>query len=125
MRTQTVTPSQLAFLLQRRVGDCKRMIEKITGDENTLMIPVFTFEKHYSHYPISEKIESIENDYLKKGSTRGFIMSYPQVKIDASKTPINKLCIPVVIKSFLSDSQIEEILSYWNVRYKNYNIIFS
>ena len=82
-------------------------------------VSVYDFEKAYNHFPISIKIESIESNYLKKGATREYIMSYPQTKINESKTVVRKVCIPKTLKSFLSKEQIGEILECWKLRYKD------
>lgn len=128
MRTTIVNASQLAFLLNEKVSDCKKMITHVYKRESDF-VSVHDFEKAYNHFPVKIKIESIERDYLKRGATREYIMSYPQTKINEAKSIVRQICIPKTLKSFLSKEQINEILECWNTRYntgnKDYDIIFS
>lgn len=125
MRTKILKASQIAFLLSRKVSEAKAMIAHINEDEELETVSVDQFEKAYSHYPIRELIKSIENDYLKPGATRGYIMDYPQKKINASKKLLTTIRIPNNIRSFLSEEQIREILYCWEKRYGFLKIYFS
>lgn len=129
-----VTATQLAYLLGKPVESCARMVAHCHGikvgtteklpDGAPSVTTVGMFEKHYSHYPIKESIASIQNDYLKKGSTREWIMNLPAREIERSKTPRRKISIPRVIKSFLSEEQVAEILHEWNERYDYMGVQF-
>jgi len=123
MRTTIVNASQLAFLLNEKVSDCKKMITHVYKRESDF-VSVHDFEEVYNHFPVKVKIESIERDYLKRGATREYIMSYPQTKINEAKTVVTQVSIPKTLKSFLSKDQIEEILSNWRMRYSTFDIDF-
>lgn len=130
---ETVNAAQLSYLTKEPVVSCVRMIAHCYGTtylkrgeklDKKAVVSVELFEKTYSHYPIKKAIRSIQKDYLKPGETRSFIMNYPAHKIENSDKPINKVSIPGVIRSFLDDNQINEILHEWNKRYGHTDIIF-
>lgn len=68
-------------------------------------------------------IKNIQDNVLKRGSFRGWLMDVPEEKINKAKKDMKwslSVFIPKDLSSFLSDDQKIEILKLWKERYSNH-----
>ena len=129
MKTR-INARELATLLKIPVSDAKKkmlvMSERNTGN-NQLEFPEGAEELAPNHASIKEMgehlgvdldfyIKDIQENYLKRPTTRGYIFNYPLDKIDSEK-PDKTIRIPVSIRTLLTGAQKKQIIAEWESRF--------
>jgi hypothetical protein len=138
----TLNARQLGFLLKIGVDDARRTMIAAYCKEQNVEVASWSStspkqEYHKDDYPETVKIEllsrhlnipnlqqvvdEITNNYLTRKSSRGYILGYPLKVIEKKQDKgIIKVSIPSVVKSFLPDHTIAEIIRLWKERYSHF-----
>jgi len=66
---------------------------------------------------LQQAVDDIRNNYMKRSTTRQWIVELPQDRMNKSGEIPPRIKIPETLKSLLSDEVINEIINVWKKRY--------
>lgn len=140
-----ITPQKLAVLLDIKRNQAREKIivclERTKGNDNmALNSEEHDYDKdpsvdcevlsNYMGIDFELILKDIKENYLKKPSTKMYIMAYPETKLKPNKMGVlpRSVSVPAYLKSMLKQTDIDTIVQEWQSKYefytKEYGVIF-